>query len=407
MKTKYNIVYGEKHKWYITRKNKSIKKFKSLFNSEPTNFFSSPGRVEILGNHTDHNHGLVLVSSVNLDIFASVSKRDDNKIYLQSKGFSLNEVDLSELEAKESEKETSNSIIRGVCFKLKSLGYKIGGFNAYTESTIFKGAGISSSAAFELLIGQIINNLYNDGAIDNVTLAKVGQFAENVYYSKPSGLLDQMGVSLGGFNYIDFKDNSNPIVENFNFNLKDYRVVLINTGGSHGNLTPLYASIKNDMINTAKLLNKNTLREVSEDEFFDNIPLIKRKLGGRAILRSIHFYEENKRVLDAYKSLKNNDVDRFLMNVNESGKSSYRLLENCFVQKDNKQGIALALELSKLYLNGTGACRVHGGGFKGTIIAFVPTKLKHSYITKMRKVFGERNVVLVSLRSVGATEILE
>ena len=407
MKTKYNIIYGDKYKWYKNRKDKLIEVFKETFNDTPTNFFSSPGRVEILGNHTDHNQGLVLVSSVNLDIFAAVSKRDDNMIYLKSKGYSLNEVDLSDLDVKESEYEKSNSIIRGVSRKLKDLGYKVGGFNATTESLIFKGAGISSSAAFELLIGEIINNLYNDGSIDKVTLAKVGQYAENVYYNKPSGLLDQMGVSLGGFNFIDFKEKENPHIEHFNIDLKNYRVVLINTGGSHGNLTPLYKSIKDDMINTAHLFNKNVLREVSEETFYDNIPLIKKKVGGRAILRCIHFYNENKRVEEAYKALKANDIESFLRLINESGDSSYRLLENCFVQKDNKQGISLAVNLSKLYLGGSGAVRVHGGGFKGTVIAYVPLKHKSDYILKMKKVFGERNVVLVKLRRVGATEVIE
>ncbi len=407
MKTKYNLIYGDKYKWYQNRKEKLVKDFNLLFNEEPTNFFSSPGRVEILGNHTDHNQGLVLVSSINLDIFAAVSKRDDNMIYLKSRGYSMNIIDLSDLDIKESEYSKSNSIIRGVSNKLKELGYKIGGFNCTTESLIFKGAGISSSAAFELLIGEIINNLYNDGLIDKVTLAKVGQYAENVYYNKPSGLLDQMGVSLGGFNFIDFKEKENPQIEHFNIDLKKYRVVLINTGGSHGNLTPLYKSIKDDMINTAKLFNKSVLRELPEKDFYDNIPLIKRKLGGRAILRSIHFFDENKRVLSGYKALKNDNVDEFLKLINESGDSSYRLLENCFVQKDNKQGISLAVNLSKLYLENTGAVRVHGGGFKGTVIAYVPLKKKSDYISKMKKVFGERNVVLVKLRQVGTTEVIE
>lgn len=405
MNSNLELIYGKKTRWYYNRKQKLVEYFRKSFNEEPTNFFSSPGRIEILGNHTDHNNGLVMVSAIDLDIFACIRKRNDNMIILKSDGYTPNKVDLCDLSIKEEEKESSNSLIRGVAYKFKELGFNIGGFEGVTESNIFKGAGLSSSAAFELLIASIFNELYNESKVSRVVMAQVGQFAENVYYGKPSGLLDQMGVSLGGFNFIDFKDNSNPVINNFEFSLKGYRVVLVNTGGSHGNLTSYYTSIKQDMKKVAHFFHKDTLREVTEDEFYESIPYLKRKVGGRAIMRAIHFYEENKRVLKAYEALQNDDVDTFLKMVNESGESSYKLLENCFVQKDTKQGIALALALSKQIIK-NGAVRVHGGGFKGTIIAYVHTSEQIAYIDKMKKVFGERNVVKVGLRPIGSSEII-
>ena len=401
-----DLIYGAKDKWYKNRKEKLINFFKETYYDEPTAFFSSPGRVEVLGNHTDHNNGLVMVSAIDLDIIAAIKPISENKIYFKSVGFEKNEIDLNDLSIHEDEKDTSTSLIRGVAYKFKEMGYKIGGFMAVSESNIFKGAGLSSSAAFELMIADILNELYNDSKVSRVEMAQFGQFAENVYYGKPSGLLDQMGVSLGGFNFIDFKDNSKPVVENFAFQLKDYRVVLINTGGSHGNLTSYYAAIKQDMKKVAKFFGKDNLREVSEEVFYNNLPQIKRKVGGRAIMKAIHFYEENKRVLTAYNALKEGDVTTFLNMVNESGESSYKLLQNCFVQKDTKQGIALALALSKQILK-NGACRVHGGGFKGTIIAYVHVSKQINYIDKMKKMFGERNVVKVGLRQIGTSIIDE
>ena len=400
------LIYGSKDKWYKNRKEKLVNFFKETFGDEPTHFFSSPGRVEVLGNHTDHNNGLVMVSAIDLDIIAAIKPISENKIYFKSVGFEKNEIDLNDLSIHEDEKDTSTSLIRGVAYKFKEMGYKIGGFMAVSESNIFKGAGLSSSAAFELMIAEILNELYNGGKVSRVEMAQFGQFAENEYYGKPSGLLDQMGVSLGGFNFIDFKDNSKPVVENFAFQLRDYRVVLINTGGSHGNLTSYYAAIKQDMKKVAKFFGKDNLREVGEEDFYNNLPQIKRKVGGRAIMKAIHFYEENKRVLTAYNALKEGDVTTFLNMVNESGESSYKLLQNCFVQKDTKQGIALALALSKQILK-NGACRVHGGGFKGTIIAYVHVSEQINYIDKMKKMFGERNVVKVGLRQIGTSIINE
>ncbi len=399
-------IYGSKKQWYLNRKDKISDLFFSTYKEYPTNFYSSSGRVEVLGNHTDHNNGLVLVSAIDSDIIAAVRKKDNNQIQLLSEGYSKCIVDLDNLELNESELGSSLALIKGVAYKYKEKGYKIGGFETVISSNIFKGAGLSSSAAFELLIAEILNNLYNDDKVSRIEMAQIGQFAENVYFGKPSGLLDQMGVSLGGFNFVDFKDNANPKIENFNLELKDYRIVLINTGGSHNNLTKYYASIKIDMKKVASFFNKDNLREVSKDDFYKNLPQLKRKVGGRAILRAIHYFDENERVQTAKEALKTGDIQTFLKMVNESGESSYKLLQNCFIEKDAKQGIALALEVSKKIIK-NGAVRVHGGGFKGTIIAYVSINEQIEYINTMKKIFGERNVQKVNLRPIGATLIEE
>ena len=399
-------IYGSKKQWYLNRKEKISDFFFSTYKEYPNQFFSSSGRVEVLGNHTDHNNGKVLVSAIDSDIIAAVKKKEGNEINLLSEGYSKCTVYLDNLDKDESEFGSSYALIKGVAYKFKENGHKIGGFEAVISSNIFKGAGLSSSAAFELLIAEILNSLYNDDKVSRVEMAQIGQYAENVYFGKPSGLLDQMGVSLGGFNYVDFKDNNNPKIENFNFELKDYRIVLVNTGGNHNNLTKYYASIKTDMKKVAAFFNKEYLREVDKDDFYKNLPKLKKKVGGRAILRAIHYFDENERVDKAYEALRTGDIDLFLKMVNESGESSYKLLQNCFIEKDSKQGIALALEISKKIIK-NGAVRVHGGGFKGTIIAYVSINEQIEYINNMKKIFGERNVQKVNLRPIGACKIEE
>ena len=400
-------IYGSKKQWYLNRKEKVSDDFFNQFKEYPNYFFSSPGRIEVLGNHTDHNNGLVMVSAVDLDIFAAVKPRKDNQIVLNSEGYSNKIIiQIDDLEIKNNEEGKSEALIRGILYKFKELGYNIGGFSASMTSNIFKGAGLSSSAAFELLICQILNFIYNDNKIAAIELAKISQFAENKYFMKPSGLLDQTGIALGGFNFVDFKDVNNPQVENFSFSLKDYRIVLINTGGSHANLTKNYAAIREDMQKVAKYFKKETLREVSEKEFYDNLYFLKKKIGGRAILRSMHYFEENKRVKEAYEALKNNDIQTFFDKVNESGKSSYEMLQNCYIYKDTKQGIALAYNLGKKWIK-NGAIRVHGGGFKGTVIAYVHVDEQIDFIEKMKNIFGERHVTKVNLRPLGASMIEE
>ena len=400
-------IYRQKTQWYYNRKEKISDDFFNQFKEYPNYFFSSPGRIEVLGNHTDHNNGLVMVSAIDLDIFSAVKKRDDGLIILKSEGYSSKiTININELDIKESEAGTSDSLIRGILFKFKESGYNIGGFSASMTSNIYKGAGLSSSAAFELLICQILNYLYNENKILPIELAKISQFSENEYFMKPSGLLDQTGIALGGFNFVDFKDVNNPVVENFELQLKDYRIVLIDTGGSHANLTKNYASIREDMNKVAAFFNKSVLREVNEKDFYDNLPKLKRKVGGRSILRAMHFFDENKRVLEAYQALKNGNIQLFLDKINESGKSSYELLQNCYIDKDTKQGIALAYNVGKKILK-NGAIRVHGGGFKGTVIAYVHIDEQIEFIDKMKKIFGERHVSKVNLRSLGTTLIEE
>ncbi|MBP5343221.1 galactokinase [bacterium] len=400
-------IYRMKKQWYFNRKDKISDDFFNKFREYPNYFFSSPARIEVLGNHTDHNNGLVLVSAIDLDIFAAVKKRNDNLIIISSEGYvDKIIVDLNDLSIRDDEISSSNALIRGICFKFNSLGYKIGGFSSSMTSNIYKGAGLSSSASFELMISQILNYLYNDNKIIPMELAKISQFSENNYFKKPSGLLDQTGIALGGFNYVDFKDSSSPHIENFNLFLKDYRIVLIDTGGSHANLTNNYRLIRDDMAKVSRFFNKENLREVSEKDFYNSIPILKRKVGGRAILRAMHYYDENKRVKAAYQALKDGDTQEFLRLVNESGESSYKMLENCYIDKDIKQGIALAYNIGKKYLK-NGAIRVHGGGFKGTVIAYVHIDEQIEFIEKMKDIFGARHVSKVNLRSIGTTIIEE
>ncbi len=399
-----NDLYKGKTNRFFNRKKKLDEEFFRFFSTAPEHYFSSPGRIEILGNHTDHQNGKVLVSAIDLDILAAAKKTDDNKIIINSLEYGVCEVDITDLQVKAEEFSTSTSLIRGVVKGLFNKGYKIGGFISTITSNIFQGAGLSSSAAYELLVAEILNQFYNEGKIDRLTLAKVAQFSENVYFNKPCGLLDQCGISFGGINYIDFKDLDNPHVNTLDNFLKNYRIVLTNTGGSHAGLTKYYASIKDDLKKVCAFFGKNVLREVDEPLFYANLPTLLKKVGGRAINRAIHVYNENSRVFVGYKALENNDEISFIRAVNQSGQSSFDLLQNCFIEKDKRQGIALALNLSKIILL-EGGVRVHGGGFKGTIIAFVPTQYQLSYIKHMKEIFGKRNVVKVSFRKEGTTII--
>jgi len=378
------------------------KVFNLYFDEIASDYFCSPGRIELLGNHTDHNNGLVLVSSVSLSIKAATKKA--NEICIFSKGYPSIKIDLSNIEYKKSEEGTSTSLVKGILRGFVNQGYQIGGFKCYLESDIFKGAGISSSAAYELLIANILNYYYNQNKIPKVELAKIGQFAEVNYFGKPCGLLDQMGVSLGGINMIDFKSTSEPKIEQMYLELNDYDVILINTGDDHCNLTDYYKSIQDDMKDISTYFNCSSLREVKEDEFYHSLPILKEKYGGRAILRAVHYFEENKRVIKARDAIINNNIELFLKLINESGVSSFELLQNCFYPEDKKQGITLALTLSKRIVK-DGAFRVHGGGFAGTILAFVNKKESDNYLNEMSKVFGLNNCVKVKLTKEGTKRL--
>ena len=372
-------------------------KYQGIFASEAEQVFSCGGRFEILGNHTDHNHGLCLASACNLEIIASVSKNSSEKVLFQSLGFELDEVDLTDLEPKEIEYATSKGLIRGVAAYLINHGYKVGGFNAYSESSIFKGAGVSSSAAFELLVGQIFNVLFNEGKISKLELCKAGKYAENEYFGKKSGLLDQIGVGYGGVVKIDFKNIDDPLVEQIDFPFNDLHFVLVNTGGDHSSLSDLYSSIPSDMYEAAKACGHNYLVEGSLEE----VEAHKSEMSEMAYLRAKHYYGENYRVRNAFKALKNNDQETFLKMINESRESSTNYLKNMMVGSNYKGSPLEACDLLMKYSDNEGAVKINGGGFAGSVIALVPTSKLEKVLGKMKEHYGKNNVQEIFVRDSG------
>ncbi len=366
--------------------------------------FSAPGRTEVGGNHTDHQHGRVLTGSVNLDVIAVVSANDEGVVRIKSAGYDMDTVDLSDTSARDSEKGKAIGLIRGMCDIFKGLGYAVSGFDAYTTSNVLKGSGLSSSAAFEVLVGNILNYMFNDGKVSAVEIAKISQKSERDYFGKPCGLLDQMASSVGGFTGMDFADPENPVIEKVDFNIADYKhsLCIVNTGGNHANLTGDYADITVECKAVSNAMGKDYLRDVNEEEFYASIKELRNKCGDRAVLRAIHFFGDNYKALAEKEALKKGDFDEFLSLINASGDSSYMYLQNVYSNSDvSEQGVSLALALTKKFLKGKGACRVHGGGFAGTIQAFVPDDMVDAYRTEIEKVFGEGNCYVLNIRSVG------
>ena len=412
-KVKYTIkeLYGNENETAQTeRYKKAIDKFKELYGDSEYRIFSASGRTEVGGNHTDHNLGKVLAAGVSLDVIAIVRKTDDNVIEVKSEGFPKNIVDLSNLSVIDSEKGNSSSLIRGVAAGFKNKNYGIGGFKAYTTSNVLKGSGLSSSAAFEVLIGTILNYLYNDLKATNVEIAQIAQYAENIYFGKPSGLMDQMASSVGSFITIDFKDAENPVIEKINFDFAKcgYSLCIVDTKGSHEDLTPEYAAIPDEMKSVAKFFGKKVLREVTLSDVLENINTLREKLGDRAVLRSLHFLDENKTVEREANALKNGDFKAFLKEVTKSGNSSYKYLQNIYANKNpNEQGLAIGLNLAEMVLDGEGACRVHGGGFAGTIQAFVPNDKLDKFKKTLNGCFGDGSCHIISIRPVGGIEVAD
>ena len=374
--------------------------FEELFSNQPEHFLSCGGRFEILGNHTDHNHGLCLASACNLQIICATSKNGTHEVKFQSLGYELDEVDLTDLEPGETEYATSKGLIRGVAAYLKEHGYKIGGFNAYSESSIFKGAGVSSSAAFELLVGQIFNLLFNAGKISKIELCKAGKYAENLYFGKKSGLLDQIGVGFGGVVKIDFSDIEEPRVEQIEFPFDDLHFVLINTGGDHSSLSDLYSAIPSYMYEAARVCGHNYLIEGSLEELEEH----KDELNELAYSRSKHFYQENERVLKAFNALENKDQDAFLDLINESRESSTKLLKNMMVEDQYKGSPLEACDLLLRASDGEGSVKINGGGFAGSVIALVPSNKLEKVIEKMKDNYGYFNVKEIFVRKTGPQE---
>ena len=376
------------------------KRYEDLFESKPERFFSCGGRFEILGNHTDHNHGLCLASACNLRVIAAVSKTNSKEVRFESLEYDPDEVDLSDLEPKETEYATSKGLIRGVAAYLKNHGYKIGGFNAYSETTIFRGAGVSSSAAFELLVGYIFNQLFNNGEISKLELCKAGKYAENLYFGKKSGLLDQIGVGFGGVVKIDFSNIEEPEVDQIVFPFNDLHFLLVNTGGDHSSLSDLYSAIPSDMFEAARIMGHNYLSEGSLEE----LKAHKDNLTELAYSRSKHFYLENQRVLDAFKAIEEKDEERFLELINESRESSTKLLKNMMVDDQYEGSPLQACDLLLKAADGEGAVKINGGGFAGSVIALVPTEKLDKVVEKMKKQYGDFNVKELYVRAFGPIE---
>ena len=387
-----------------------LREFIALYGDREACLFSVPGRTEVQGNHTDHNHGCVLAAAIDRDIIAVAAPTEDGVIRIKSEGYPEDVVALSDCgDPTRFADFSSASLIAGTVGGFEQRGYKTGSFVAYTANRVLKGSGLSSSAAFEVMIGNIMSHLYNDGKIANEELAKIAQFAENEYFGKPCGLMDQMACAVGGFVYIDFEDPKNPVIEPIDFSLTDAGFVLciLNTGGNHADLNEDYASVPAEMKKVAAYFGKDVLRSVSEADLIANAPVLRKTVGDRALLRAIHFVRENERVAVTAKLLKAGDVDGFLGTVLASGDSSYKYLQNVYTVKNvEEQGLSLALALAEGLLAGRGcAYRVHGGGFAGTTQAFVRRDLAEDYKTVTDSVFGEGACMTLSIRPLGAIEI--
>ena len=369
---------------------------------------SAPGRSEVGGNHTDHNHGKVLAAGISLDAVAAASKNNEGTVRIKSAGYPMDVVSCADLAVRTSEYGKSASLVRGMLSRFVQLGYKIGGFDAATASKVLSGSGLSSSAAFEVLIGTMINELYNDGAVSPVEIAKIAQYAENVYFNKPCGLLDQMACSVGGFVSIDFADPENPVINkvDFDFAACGYSLVIVDTLGSHSGLTDDYAAIRAEMEAVAAFFGKKVLREVTKEDVLSNAAAIAKATSERAVLRALHYFGENERVDAEVAALQSGNFERFLSLVIESGRSSYMYNQNVFTSKfPTTQPLSLALAVSEELLAGKGAWRVHGGGFAGTIQAFVPDALLASYIEAMKALFSEDACYVLQIRPFGGVKI--
>ena len=388
----------------------AVNEFIKLFGSEePGAIFSAPGRTEIGGNHTDHQHGEVLAASINKDAIAVVSPREDNLINIFADGFGMTNIDINDLELREEEKGSTAALIRGVLAGLKAGGFALGGFDAYITSDVLIGAGLSSSAAFETLIGIIVSGLFNGMNIDPVTIAKIGQYAENTYFGKPCGLMDQMACSVGNLVHIDFEDPANPVVDkvDFDFSKTDYVLAITDTKGSHADLTDEYAAVPAEMKKIACLLGYDVLRPVDFEKILDNIDMLRSKAGDRAVLRAIHFVNETARAGKEADALKSGDIDSFMDLVRQSGNSSFKYLQNVYTNKDvTVQNVSLALSISDTILGSDEASRVHGGGFAGTIQAFVKKQNADRYQMYMDKAFGDGACEILAIRKYGGIRVI-
>lgn len=379
------------------------------YTPEDMRLFSAPGRTEIGGNHTDHQHGCVLAAGLNLDVIGAVSLNGKNEIRIKSKGYPMDIISLDNLDPDEAEYDKASALIRGVVAKITQMGYKVSGFDAYTVSSVLKGSGMSSSAAFEVLVGTIINGLFCNNEIDAVEIAKIAQYAENVYFGKPCGLMDQMASSVGAVVAIDFADKEKPQVNkvDFDFTKTGYSLCIIDSGADHADLTNEYAAITVEMRQVASFFGKDFLREVDPVEFFNKIKEVRAAVqNDRSILRAIHFFNDNERAQEEVKALAENDFDAFLDIIKKSGQSSFMYLQNVYASSmPNQQAVALVLAVCDEILGDVGACRVHGGGFAGTVQAFVPNDMIDEFKLKIDTIFGDGMCHILTIRPVGGVEL--
>ena len=391
----------------IERYQNLVKSFQKKFAEEDVTLFSSPGRTEISGNHTDHNHGKVLAGSINLDCVGVAAKNNSSKVHIISETFNQSFIiDLNDLSPSDKKAGTID-LVKGLLQGFKESGYEVGGFNAYITSNVISAAGVSSSASFEMLLCSILNTFFNEGRMDTVAYAHIGKYSENVYWDKASGLLDQMACAVGGLITIDFLEPASPVVEkiDFDFSSQNHSLIIVNTGKGHADLSADYSSVPIEMKKVAEFFGKEVCAEITEEEVIGHLAEVREYAGDRSVLRALHFFEENKRVEAEVKALKEGRFSDFLNNITASGNSSWKWLQNCFTNSAyQEQGITVALALTELFIAGKqrGACRVHGGGFAGVIMAMLPNDLVEEYVAYIEKALGEGNAYRMSIRPYGA-----
>ncbi|RGM07036.1 MULTISPECIES: galactokinase family protein [Hungatella] len=391
----------------IERYQNLVKSFQKKFAEEDVTLFSSPGRTEISGNHTDHNHGKVLAGSINLDCVGVAAKNNSSKVHIISETFNQSFIiDLNDLSPSDKKAGTID-LVKGLLQGFKESGYEVGGFNAYITSNVISAAGVSSSASFEMLLCSILNTFFNEGRMDTVAYAHIGKYSENVYWDKASGLLDQMACAVGGLITIDFLEPASPVVEkiDFDFSSQNHSLIIVNTGKGHADLSADYSSVPIEMKKVAEFFGKEVCAEITEEEVIGHLAEVREYAGDRSVLRALHFFEENKRVEAEVKALKEGRFSDFLNNITASGNSSWKWLQNCFTNSAyQEQGITVALALTELFITGKqrGACRVHGGGFAGVIMAMLPNDLVEEYVAYIEKALGEGNAYRMSIRPYGA-----
>ena len=404
-------LYGDKEQltYLQSRYIQALSRFIELYGDQEVSIYSTPGRSEVCGNHTDHQHGEVLAAAINLDMIAVVAKKEGH-IKIMSDDYDIQAIDVCDLKSREEEKGTSEGLIRGILSRFDQLHFQYGGFVGYMTSDVLQGSGLSSSAAFEVMIGTILSGLYNDMTIDPVTLAKIGQYSENVYFGKPCGLMDQCACSVGSLVHIDFQDNENPVVEklDIDFSQFEHSLCIVDVHASHADLTNDYAAITEELKAIDHFFGKEYLREVDEKEFYAHLNELKTEFGDRAILRAIHVFNENKRVEQAVAALQNKKFDTFKQIIQDSGNSSFKYLQNIYSNQNvDQQAVSLALALSENILQTKGVCRVHGGGFAGTIQAFVANDFVETYKQEIEKYFGQGSCHILKIRKYGGRKVID